>query len=155
MTDLLDLLRTQPGASAPSRWLLGHLVAAGHLTESGLSRRARIRTCSCGQAVLAGLDDEILAFEVQVDPVPVSPIGEALALIEGRRTFSLAREGGRYVLDPRTAADILHHPAGTHPRRDVLRAHRCGTGELPEQLACATNFAEARPTASPDASPDF
>lgn len=151
---LLDLLSTRP-ESRPSHWLLGHLVAAGHLTESGLSRRARIRYCeSCKAAVLAGLDDDECAIEVAVDPVPLNPLGEALAAVEGRRTYRLRSEGGRYVLDPRTARGITRRPAGSTPRADVLRAHRCGS-EVPEELATATAFAEARPALPPNARPDF
>lgn len=151
---LLDLLAGRP-ESQPSRWLLGHLVATGHLTESGLSRRARIRPCpKCKALILAGLDDDECAFEVAVDPVPLNPLGEALATIERRRTYRLRSEGGRYVLDPRGASNITRRPAGSTPRADVLRTHRCGT-EVPEALATATSFSEARPALPPNARPDF
>src|SRR5436190_12749182 len=98
LLDLLDLL-DNPTRTSPNAWLVGHLVAAGHLTETGISRRARIRACRCRQLILTGLDDHACAIEAKCDPYPLTPLGEALALVEHRHTWTLRREGSRYVLD--------------------------------------------------------
>lgn len=152
---LLDVLATQRNQTTPSRWLLGHLIAAGHLTESGLGRRARLRKCTCKAHILAGLDDDVAAFETACDPIPLNPLGEALALVEHRRTYLLRKDGKGYVLDHRHAAAIARRPAGTTPRADVIRQHRCNTPDIPEQLTLPTSYAEARPALPPNARPDF
>lgn len=139
---------------APARWLLAHLIATGHLTETGLSRRARIRTCRCHAAVLAGLDAETCAFEVAADPTPLNPLGEALAIVEGQRTWSLHREGGRWVLDRRDAWHITAHPAGTRPREDVVREHRC-THPVADALAATSCFPETHPKPPANSIPPF
>lgn len=109
-------------------WLKQHLIDAGHLTETGLTRTARPRRCrSCNQPVIAGLDNDRCALEVHADPVPLSALGEALALLEGRRTVALAHEGGRWVIHVRDDFQIRGRPAGTTPRWDVLRSHVCGS----------------------------
>ena len=99
-TSLLDLLDTRAKTTTKprSQWLTDHLIATGHLAESGLTRSARLRTCSCRQTILAGLDDDIAALEAAVDPTPLTPLGEMLARIEHHATFDLRREGKRCVL---------------------------------------------------------
>lgn len=112
--------------ATPDPWLIRHLVAAGHLTETGLSRRARPRPCpTCHTWTLTGLDDDLCAFEATCDPAPLTTLGEALALIAGRRTLALRRTRGRLELDQRWADHIEAEPAGS-PRLDVLATHTCG-----------------------------
>lgn len=160
MTTLLDLLDTRRGTgrdsgSKPSEWLLGHLVATGRMTESGLGRAARVRQCGCGLPILAGLDDEIAALEASVDPVPIGPLGEMLARIEHRATFDLRREGKRWVLDYRDYRRITARPAGSQQRVDVVREHRCGSRPVSDPEAVATSFAETRPRLPAGSTPPF
>lgn len=156
MTDLLDLLADKGGSTGPaSDWLLEHLVTAGHLTETGISRRARVRRCHCRARILVGLDDIVAAFEARCDPTPLTALGEALAAVTGRRTWALRREGARYVLDPRTADDIAAWPAGTRQREDVLAEHVCGAAPPAGPQVALTSFASARPPLPADAPPPF
>lgn len=124
-------------------WLTDHLIRAGYMSETGSTRRLRLRSCrGCGEKVANGLDDVICAFEVDADPVPLSPLGEALAMLEGRRTVAVHREGDRYVLDQRDAEHVAKRPAGSGTREDVLRLHSCGTPPPAGVLAAASTFAE-------------
>lgn len=139
-----------------STWLRDHLIRKGVITERGVSRRARPRIClRCGLVALVGLDDERCALEVHADPVPLSTLGEALALIEGRRTLALHHEAARFVLDVREADHIADRPAGATAREDVLRQHRCGTGPPAGPLAAASSFAETTPPLPPNSPPPF
>lgn len=139
-------------------WLLDHLIAAGHVTETGLTRRARIRTCrhvKCRDQVLVGLDSDICALEAACDPYPLSRLGEALALVDGRRTLTLRREGPGWVLDWRDAHEITSSPAESRPRRDVVRQHRCGTPRPAGDLLAPTTFPEVHPPEPAGAVPPF
>lgn len=165
MTDQLKLFDTPADPTPPptttptsnhDTWLTLHLIRAGHLTEHGISRRARISTCPrCKQHTLRGLDGDTCAFDVTTDPHPLNPLGEALAHIEGRRTYALHHEARGYVLDPRDAAHIQHAPAGTRPREDILRDHKCATGPPPPALIAPTTFTEAHPPLPPGSPPPF
>lgn len=155
---LLDLLATpipaaSPAAPKPERWLVEHLLAAGHVTETGLTRRARVRACRCGAPILAGLDADLLAFEVQVDPIPLTAIGEALAQVEGRATFELWGAGGHYELEPRTSRRIAHFSPSTH-RVDLLRAHLCRGRDLAAAEVATSTFAHHRSQPA-DTAPPF
>lgn len=139
-----------------STWLRDHLIRAGHMTEKGLTRRAKIRHCArCGLALLTGLDAEMCALEAACDPSPLSPLGEALALVEGRRTWALHSEGGRWVLDRRDEDEIASEPAASHLRQDVLRQHRCESGAPTGQLTAPTTFPETTPPQPPNSPPPF
>lgn len=136
-----------------STWLRDYLIRAGHMTEKGLTRRAQIRHCArCGLALLTGLDAEMCALEAVCDPSPLSPLGEALALVEGRRTWALHSEGGRWVLNPREEDQIIAEPATSRPRQDVLRQHRCGT---PPPLTAPSTFPETKPPTPTGSVPPF
>lgn len=136
-------------------WLRDHLVASGHMTETGATRRARIRTCSCKADVLIGLDSDVAALEVTCDPCPLSRLGEALALLDGRRTLTLRREGRGWVLDWRDAHEITSAPAASQQRRDVVRQHRCRTGQPTGDLLAPSSFPEVHPPAPAGAVPPF
>lgn len=141
--------------TAPT-WLRDHLIRTGRMTETGLSRRARIRPCpTCPLLILTGLDAEMCATEAACDPSPLSPLGEALALVEGRRTWALHSEAGRWVLDPRDSDQIASEPAGSRLRQDVLRAHRCESGAPTNQLIAPTTFPETSPPLPPNSPPPF
>lgn len=121
-----------------------HLVRAGHVTETGVTRKVTARSCRrCGGPVLAGIDGDVMAFEATVDPEPLNRIGEALAVLEGRGTWALNREADRFVLNPRDSHEIAHHPATTRSREDVVREHRCSTSAPPEVLTAPSSFASA------------
>lgn len=136
----------EPESAKPTDWLLAHLIRHGYVTETGITRTARIRTCRCCRTpTLAGLDDTTCALDVSCDPTPLTPIGEALALVEGRRTLALHREGNRFVLDPREREHITAYPASTRDREDVLREHRCHTPPPAGQLAAPSNYPETAP----------
>lgn len=110
-----------------SRWLLDHLIAGGHLTETGLGRAARIRTCSCGAPTLSGLDADICALEAHADPDPLTPLGEALAHVEGRRTWALDIRDHTHINRPprRHQATRRRPPPTPLPHRTThRRPHR-------------------------------
>lgn len=69
----------------------------------------------CGAHIRSGLDADVLAFVARVDDDPVTRQGELLAILNGRRTYSL--EGGR--LHRRR----LHHLQA--PARAPYVEHRC------------------------------
>lgn len=133
-------------------WLRQHLIDTGHLTETGTSRRARPKTHHCGALILTGLDDDRCAGEATTDPLPLTPLGEALAHLEGRTTYQLTRRG-RLELDQRNQWAITAHPAGTGPF-DVLREHRCDTPPPAPDLT-TTSCLPTRPSRqeTPDACP--
>jgi hypothetical protein len=89
--------------------------------RGGATRAAGIRLCpKCRAPIITGLDADICAFTVRVDPTPLTPLGEAVAVLQGRTTYNLAGGPGRKELDPREA----HHIE--KPRRyPVLAEHRC------------------------------
>ena len=67
-----------------------HLERTGRMV-AGATRRARAATCrGCGAKVLDGLDADVCALVATVDPTPLTAIGEVLAVLDGRRTFTLA-----------------------------------------------------------------
>lgn len=125
----------------PQPWLTQHLIRAGHITETGISRHARIRTCArCHTPALVGLDDDICATEAATDPTPLNPLGEALALIDGRRTWNLTTTRNGYQLERRDNTHITTNPAGTHPRQDTLAEHRCHHPPPPPTLTTPSHI---------------
>lgn len=92
------------------------------------------QTCrSCAAPVLRGLDADVAGITVEVDPSPVDNLGEAVAVLTGRRTFSLrvARSDRGQVLgrqiEQRSAATIR----GSVLRFPVHAEHRCDAAPLP------------------------
>lgn len=83
-------------------------------------------TCrDCTAPVLVGVDAPACGISVTLDPQPVDNLGEALALVSGRRTFAVStvNESGNYrrVFAERTASWIRRGAAlaPIHPE------HRC------------------------------
>lgn len=137
-------------------WLRDHLIRNGHMAEGGATRRARLRVCrSCGEHVLNGLDGIVCAFDTYCDPIPLSAFGEAVAVMQGRHTYAVHSEGGRYVLDPRDGYQIAWSPAASKKREDVLRQHRCGSDPPTGDQVTASSFAEVAPPLPADAAPPF
>jgi len=126
------------------------------MAESGATRKVRPRRCNlCNAVILLALDGDICALEARVDPTPLTELGEALALLEGGRTYNLRREGPRFVLDPRDSHQITWAPATSRTRMDVLRAHRCHADPPAGALVAPTSFVEAHPRPAADAAPTF
>jgi hypothetical protein len=113
-------------------WLQAHLEATGAWDNDGISRHAKSRRCSsCGMWVLAGLDDPRCAGPAVVDTEPLNALGEAVALLTGRTTYTLARRGNHIELDHRNPWAI----AANNPEGDVVAEHTCRTTTPPLQLA--------------------
>lgn len=111
--------------STPWTRLRDHLIAAGAMTPDGTTRRAQPRRCrTCNAHVITGLDADRCALAVIADPTPLDAAGELLALVQGRRTFTLNHDSGRMVLNYRDDGRIRHRPPGGD--YDVLPAHVCG-----------------------------
>ena len=83
----------------------------------------------CRGDVLVGFDEDDMALPAIVDPVPLSALGEALARVEGRRTYRLGRHKEGLALWYRNAMHIRNHPAGTETI--VVADHVCGVRPLP------------------------
>jgi hypothetical protein len=116
------------GKGQPLTWeqIKASLVARGIWDENGVSRKARARFCRrCRSPVIAGYDHDRCAFAAYVDPMPLNPLGEAMALMADRPTYSLRWVGGHYELDYRSSESIAAHPAGTQPHIEVVAAHVC------------------------------
>jgi hypothetical protein len=79
-----------------------------------------------------GYDEDIMAQAVVVDPVALSPLGEAIARIEGRRTYKLARHNDGSALWVRMAYNIAAHAASE--TTIVLADHLCDGATLPSLI---------------------
>lgn len=79
---------------------------------------------------IAGLDAD-LGLDVVCDPRPLSKMGEALALMSGRGTFTLRLFGDAFELSRRDHFRIRGTPAGTDGV-DILVRHICDTAENAE-----------------------
>lgn len=102
-------------------WLRRRLEATGKWDSDGTTRAARARTCRrCHTRVLVGLDADRCAMTATVDVDELDPVGELTALLAGRETYTLAKDGPRLVLDFRDQWRI----AGA-PRGPVFATHIC------------------------------
>lgn len=109
----------------------------------GITRRAHPYRCpKCSAWTVRGLDAPWAATDAICDPIPLSPLGEAMAYLRPPQryqgqTYALVRLS-RYELERRDAAVIADKPAGS-PRQDVLRSHVCDDRPLsdPETLPSA------------------
>ncbi len=100
----------------------------------GIARAARAQACSrCGACTFRGLDADAGAFAVRVDAYPLDAAGELLALVAGRRTYTLRWIPGRarYEIDRRESLDIESHPPGEDVNADVVAVHQCNAAPLP------------------------
>jgi hypothetical protein len=106
--------QTQP------RWLTDMLIAKGAMSESGLTRTARIRTHKpCHLPTLAGYDNDTCALDTWCDLAELTLAGEVHALLAGRTTYELATER----LYRRDHWTITGRPAGG--RTPVFAEHQC------------------------------
>jgi hypothetical protein len=86
------------------------------------TRAARLRQCPrCRGAVLVGLDGDVAAGTARVDPAPLNSLGEAAALIDGRRTYTISGDKHRKQIDYRQDWHISEGTKGRH----VVAEHKC------------------------------
>lgn len=123
-------------------WLKGHLINVGLWNADGITRKAKIRTHACGVIVLTGLDADTCAYPAVCDPTWLTPLGEALALIEGRHTYDYWLIA-RTIDGPRTHHRISYAPATDTGSTRVLATHVCGTRRLPHFDIPTTRTQEA------------
>ena len=110
-------------ASQPEPWLIDHLIRIGRLSADGLSTRLHRRSCGdCGATILCGLDADLAALPIDLDPRLLTPLGEYIALICGAATYTLRSRRTGVSADLRTAGAI----AAARPGDRVLASHRCG-----------------------------
>jgi hypothetical protein len=122
-------------AKTPWAVVKASLIARGLWDADGITRKARGRLCSqCGAPVIVGLDHDRCAMAVFLDPSPVNVLGEAMALLAGRQSYSLRWVGGHYEIDVRYPEHITGSPAGTNSRLEVLATHVCHSAPLPNSL---------------------
>ncbi len=102
-------------------WLRSMLEAKGVISAQGLTSKARIHTHRpCGIPTLAGFDNHTAALDAWCDLAQLSPTGEALALLDNRRTYRLwngteLRRRDRWTIPG-------HPPTENLP---VFAEHRC------------------------------
>lgn len=120
-------------------YLVDKLVNEGVMTEDKVTRTAQHRRCTtCRARILAAI---AYGMRVDVDPTPLNPEGELLALIAGRTTYRYA--GGELAW--RAPADIRTQPAGASRTGDVVPEHRCGSPPLPTGPGINLRTEKARP----------
>ena len=84
-------------------------------------RRASLRECAdCGQPLLLGLDDWILAFSARADTRPINTPTELAAITRNLNTYEL-RQGRLHHRQPK---DIRRNPASQSPW-PILTQHKC------------------------------
>jgi hypothetical protein len=128
-------------------WLIRHLQNIGAMGNDRVGRRARPSRCRhCGWPILVGLDADRCAWVAEVDPLPLAPLGEALALLSGRTTYALFVGAGVCELQVRDRWQIEGSPAGT--RNDVYAAHTCDAIRLPSAPS-VNRLPEPLPAAPP------
>jgi hypothetical protein len=95
--------------------------------DDGTAHRAvTLRLCPrCRAPVLTGLDAEWCAISTQCDPTPLTPLGEAVALLSGRQTYTLTPGRNRKELDYRDEWRIAKPT-----KNPVLAEHKCGALNL-------------------------
>lgn len=98
------------------------IALTGAVTERGISRRLAATVCRhCHVPTVCALDADVCAFEVALDPTPLDPIGEVLALAAGRTTYDVVSAKTGPQIEPRNPFRIAQSR-----RHQVLAEHRCG-----------------------------
>lgn len=108
-------------------WLKAQLVLAGRWNTDGVSRTARGRLCkTCRSEVYVGLDADLCAGAVTVDPRPLTALGEAVARMSGVTTYRVSYSAGRMTIDYRDQWSIRgEHPEAPDRTYDVVADHTC------------------------------
>lgn len=87
-------------------------------------RKAHMITCpNCKKPVMRGLLAMPTPWPVDADPAALTPQGEALALLTGRKTYNLRWAYNHYELD-RRGNWHLHNP-NPNPHCDIVCDHNC------------------------------
>ena len=84
----------------------------------------------CHRPILVGMSEDVAAQLALVDPIPLSPLGEMLALIDGRKSYQLGKYDEGLALWERDRWAIAGHAAG--PDWIILTDHKCeSTAKFP------------------------
>lgn len=135
---------SETGTTKPRQWVGPHVAQwladrTRHLTAD--------RCRGCRADILRGLNDDWCAWTIEVDPTPLSPLGEALARLAGRSTVACESWGGAGPkLSRRGHHQITGRPAGSG-RFDVLATHLCGAPALP---SAPSTFTKPNPSSDVD-----
>jgi hypothetical protein len=105
--------------------------------------RARGRRCPGCKAWVVQVDGATL------DPRALTAVGEALAMLDGRHTYEVARFTN---VKRRNAYEIRHHPATTHKMPvDIYATHLCNS--TPEYPTCESQLQAAYLAKDPECPP--
>jgi hypothetical protein len=106
--------------------VLDHIATTTGLDHRVVSRKARRDRCKgCGAPILRGLDADLLAIDVKVDNVPLTPLGEVVARRAGLGTWVLSPNPPGLSVNCREDFSIRAKPAGSLYRADVVPGHQC------------------------------
>lgn len=101
-----------------------------------MTRDAQPEPCPrCNQPTLVGPDDDTAALTIRADPNPLTPTGEARALLAGRATYTLRQYAGRTVLTRRDHWTIAAQPAD---RIHVIADHSCDSDSIHDHARTPT-----------------
>lgn len=88
----------------------------------------------CRVLVVVGLDDDSTALTASVDPYPLDPVGETVALLTGRATYDawplpdgrveLTRRDRFSIAGPRRVPVVADHECGKQLARDGIPISR-------------------------------
>lgn len=113
-------------------WVLDALVAQTGDATGGHASSTRLAECPrCSTPVLLGLDQPVAALEATASVHEIDKIGEAIAVLNGLRTFHLIYENKRWVV-ARRGIDALNCGVRRFP---VLAEHNCGVEIPPAKIA--------------------
>jgi hypothetical protein len=108
-------------------WLQRQLEEAGRWNTDGVGRGLSAGRCShCQAQVIRGLDADVAGLPATCDPATVDNLGEALALLAGRWTYTVQHVAGRWQLSHRDQWRIRAGNPAT-----VLASHQCHSPPLP------------------------
>jgi hypothetical protein len=78
----------------------------------------------CHGHILTGYDEDWTALKVDVDPTPLTALGEAMALLDNRGSYHLRTYKTGFALWRRDHWQIAG--SRNYPRGDVVTRHECG-----------------------------
>lgn len=115
--------------------------------QNDAARCASIRLCRrCHAPILQGLDADNAAMTARCDPTPLTEMGEAVALLQGRTTYDLVTVKAGRELHPRTT----HFIQKKERRYLIVATHICGN-----PLAAFTQPAKQKTKVHDDDTPPF
>ena len=87
------------------------------------SRSLHARRCKeCRSLIATGVDEEVAAFGVAVDPTSLTALGEVEAILAGLRCYTITRPAAQSVRATRRSRWLTP----TSRIHDVWPEHRCG-----------------------------